>query len=534
MGRIQVLDCTLRDGGYINDWHFGRDNIASMLYRLTSANIDIVECGFLEDLQYSSECTLFSDVEQIQALLPLHKGETQYVAMTRFGHLDVSQLKPCDGNSIEGIRVTFHEEEMRDVIPFCRQIQDKGYKVFVQPVGTTSYTDKYLLELVEMVNDLKPYAFYIVDTLGLMRQNDLLRMFYLLDNNLNRSVAIGFHSHNNLQLSFSNAQILADIHTTRIVIVDSSVYGMGRGAGNLNTELITQHLNTIKESDYVSEYLLEIVDDIVGPLLDKYTWGYSVPYYLAAINNCHPNYASYLINRKTLTAKSISIILSRISSNERDEFNESHIAELYIRYQQTMIDDSGDIKALTSILLGREVLIVAPGPTVRNYIELIDSYIADTKPVIISVNHEGNGISPHLCFFSNDKRFQRYKEVGKGKQAWPEIIVTSNVKSENTDYKYRINYSNYLNSKSDVNDNATLMLLSLLCRLNVSRVALAGFDGFNSNSKSSINYYEEDMETSLDGIVFQNLNKQISEVVREYRRNLELQFLTPSVYEGHT
>lgn len=529
MNNIRVLDCTLRDGGYINDWNFGHQNIKNILEKLTKANIDIVECGFLEDGEYNSELTLFTDVAQIEALLPEDKGKTQYVAMTRFGHLEINNLKEYDGRSIDGIRITFHEDEVEEAIEFCKLVQAKGYKVYVQPVGTTSYSDNYLLELIKLVNSIMPYAFYIVDTLGLMRKNDLLRMFYLVDNNLHRDIVIGYHSHNNLQLAFSNAQELAEIHTKRSIIMDSSVYGMGRGAGNLNTELITQHLNSLKDKTYNTDYLLEIIDETIEEIKQKYTWGYSVPYYLAAINNCHPNYATYLINRKTLPVKSISNILQIITQDKRELYNEQYIQELYTQYQKNNIDDTAALQELKSLFAERPILVVAPGSSVRKEIKYIKKYINEHHPIIITVNYDGDGLLPDYCFFSNKKRYQRFVENNDMDRRM-KLILSSNIRDDRRgNNSYIVNYSDLLNSQPLVNDNATLMLLALIIKLDVKEVAIAGFDGFQFDSDS--NYADDGLETSLEKDVIIEVNRQISNVVNIYSQTIRLNFITKSLYQ---
>ncbi|MBM7567982.1 aldolase catalytic domain-containing protein [Paenibacillus sacheonensis] len=526
MTNIKILDCTLRDGGYINDWNFGYDNIKSMIARLTKSKIDIVECGFLEDSNYNKECSFFSNVDEIKKILPEDSGDVQYVAMTRYGYLNIDHLKEYDGKSINGIRVTFHEEEAEEAIEYCRQIQEKGYKVYVQPVGTTSYTDSFLLKIIEIVNKIKPFAFYIVDTLGLMRKNDLLRMFYLIDNNLQKDIVVGFHSHNNLQLSFSNAQELADLHTKRSIIIDSSVYGMGRGAGNLNTELIAQHLNSVKDKDYSADYLLEIIDDTINPILEKHSWGYSVPYYLAAINNCHPNYATYLMNRKTLQVKAISNILNTITLDKRELYDEKYILELYSLYQKHNIDDHNDLEALSEEFKGKRVLVLAPGASIREQYEEIKQYLTFNEVKIISVNFSGDEIKPDFYFFSNDKRFQKSKEslVDKENRA----IISSNVEGNTEYYKYKINYSDYLNSQPLVNDNATLMLFALLIKLKVKQIDIAGFDGFIYNAND--NYAIETLETHLEESVVLELNAQIANVVRDFEQKVRLNFITDSLY----
>ena len=525
MSTFKILDCTLRDGGYINNWNFGYTTIKNMLKRLSNARIDIIECGFLEDGQYDKNKSLFTDVDQIAQLLPENKEATEFVAMTRYGCLDINNLKDYDGRSINGIRVTFHENEAEDAIKYCRYVKEKGYKVYVQPVGTTGYTDKYLLSIIELVNKLKPFAFYIVDTLGLMKKNDLLRIFYLIDKNLDPETIIGFHSHNNLQLSFSNAQELVDLHTRRSIILDSSVHGMGRGAGNLNTELIAQYLNDVRGHNYQISSILEIIDETINGLKVKYSWGYSVPYYLAAINNCHPNYATYLMNRGTLSIKSIGQILQSIPHDRRELYHEDYIQELYIQYQKHKIDDSNDIAELTTALKEKNILVLAPGNSLKKQAEIIKKFVAEKNPVVISVNFVGNEIKSDYCFFSNNKRFERLQEKHEIENS-PKLIITSNIKS-NVQVHYKINYSDLLNSQPLVNDNATLMLLALLIKLNVKDVYIAGFDGFQVNVT---NYADDQLESDLDANVLKEKNKQITEVVKKYKSLINLNFITESMY----
>ncbi|QNK58374.1 aldolase catalytic domain-containing protein [Paenibacillus sp. PAMC21692] len=527
MKNFSLLDCTLRDGGYINDWKFGYDDIKSILERLTKANIDIIECGFLEDGFYDKDTSLFRDTDQIASLLPVPRGVSQYVAMIRFGHLAIDNLKPYDGNSISGLRITFHENEVKEAIEYCRLIQDKGYNVYVQPVGTTSYSDQYLLELITLVNSLKPYAFYIVDTLGLMKKNDLLRMFYLVDNNLSKEIRIGYHSHNNLQLAFSNAQELLNVQTKRNVIIDSSVHGMGRGAGNLNTELITQYLNTAKETAYQTDYLLEIVDETTNVILRKHTWGYSVPYYLAATNNCHPNYASYLMGRKTLPVKAISAILKNINADQREIYNENYIFELYKQFQEHHIDDANTLNRLKDRLQGKRILVIAPGKSVNSNLEIIGDY-DKVNDVTITVNFDGNDFNVDYCFFSNSKRFSQYIGTQKAALRDKQYIITSNIQTEINRNFDIVNYSSLINSEKVASDNAMLMLISLLIQLNQKSIDIIGFDGYQLGVPG--NYSDEILENILDDATVENLNTEIKRVVALYSQRIQLNFLTNSIY----
>jgi len=301
---MKILDTTLRDGSYVNDANFGYNTIKDIIKNLQKANIDIIEVGWLEDCQYNKDRSFFSCVSQI----PCKGG----VALTRLGKLDINNLKEYDGTSIDGIRVAFHNNEWEEGLEFCKKVKEKGYKVFVQPVGTTSYSDDELIKLIEEVNKISPYAFYIVDTLGMIIDCDLMCKMQLVKKYLHKSIMIGFHSHNNLQLSFSNVISLIGFEN---IIVDASVMGMGRGAGNLPTELICNYL-----TGYNINPILEIAYNHILPIKNKLNWGYSIEYFLTAINNCHPNYADAI---KDLNYKELNEKLKGIP--EGDLFNASNI-----------------------------------------------------------------------------------------------------------------------------------------------------------------------------------------------------------------
>ena len=192
-------------------------------------------------MTYSGNSTFFTSTTQISPLLP-EKRNAMYVAFVDLGMYDIEKLEENDGASIDGIRLGFTKKDYEnalDEIVYCAQtIKDKGYRLFLQGVNSLNYTDLELLELVNLVNRLAPYSFGIVDTYGAMYVDDVRRIYGLVDHNLDPQTAIDFHSHNNYQLSFSFAQeIIALSNGVRNVIIDVTLRGMGKGAGNANTEL---------------------------------------------------------------------------------------------------------------------------------------------------------------------------------------------------------------------------------------------------------------------------------------------------------
>ena len=529
MNKINILDCTLRDGGYINDFNFGQKAIHSMIQKLSGAGIDIIECGFLRRGAMDANKSLFGNVEMVREVIGEKRANSMYVAMIQYGAISIEDISPCDGTSIDGIRLTFHEHEIEPSIVLGRHLMEKGYKVFMQPVGTMAYTDEELLKLIKRINEMMPFAFYMVDTLGTMYRNDLRRMFYLVDHNLSKRILVGFHSHNNLQMSFANAQELIQMSSTRQIIVDASVYGMGRGAGNLNTELLVRFINTNMKLTYDELPILEILDDYIHPLRKEYQWGYDGAYYVAAAAGCHPNYARFLMNRQTLQIRDIHAILESLEESKRHLFDKEYIAERYEHYMSHHVEDAAVQKAVAEKIVGRKVLVIAPGKSVKRDRGKILEYIAAEKPYVVCVNFIPDSIPVDLTFVSNMKRFRNVKELVEG-AVDRKVIVTSNIAVE-TDYENLMiaDFSSYLNEDAAISDNAGIMCINFLKKCGADEVLLAGFDGFSLDWRE--NYYESSMAFDIESNRIYEMNHALGQKFSQLQRQMKLGFLQESIYQ---
>lgn len=519
MNNIKVLDCTLRDGGYINNWEFGSENIKKIIYKLNDANIDIVECGFLTNkINYNVKCSKFDTVERMAEFLPEERQNVDMVCMINYGEYNLKDIPDYDGSSIHGIRVAFHKEDLKGALEYCEGIVKKGYKLFIQPMLTVSYTDSEFIKLIEIANDIKPYAFYIVDSFGIMKRKDLIHLYYLVDHNLSEDICIGYHSHNNIQMSYSNAQALVDLKTKRELIIDSSIFGMGRGAGNLNTELFIEYLNDINNGKYKTKPLLQIIDQVLNNIYLSTPWGYSLPYYISAKYNCHPNYASYLTDKNTLTVEDISNILSVIDENKKNNFDKAYVEDLYFNFQDHKINDSISKKKLEKIFKGKRILIIASGSSINTDIEKIirESSMPDT--IIISVNFKPEKLESDYIFVSNLRRYDEVKDKVK-----TNLILTSNIKTDK-DVQYKINYIDLLNEIQSVRDNAGLMLIKLMINLGVKAIELAGFDGYSYNADT--NYAKKDMAFIKKNSVINELNEGMKRMLSEFSQQVKIEFVT--------
>lgn len=518
MNHIQVLDCTLRDGGYCNDCRFGFENQKKITGRLVEANIDIIECGFLMNtVEYEPDVTRFTALDQVAKIIPENRDGKIFVMLIDYGKYNPDELPNYDGTSVDGLRVAFHKKDCIEALGQCRQIKAKGYKVFIQAMVSLSYTDEEFLDLIKRINELEPYAFYIVDSFGMMKRKDLKRLFYLVEHNLKDTIRIGFHSHNNMQLAYSNAQSLVETQTDRDLIIDSSVYGMGRGAGNLNTELFVEYLNENTGSRYELKPLLTIIDEILNEFYQRSYWGYSLPNYLAAAHNAHPNYAGYMDDKKTLTVEDMNEIFEMMDEEKKVSFDKDYIEELYLRYMTTgRVQDEHNME-LKSKLTGKKVLLIAPGKSSAEEQDKIAAFSDREDVITISVNFDYQGAGTDLIFLSNLRRFRELDTNKRGK-----CIVTSNIPADNT--YLQTEYRDLLTHEETVKDNAGLMAIKFLSNYGVSEIYLAGFDGYAHDVRE--NYGDSQMAFITRNAVLDAMNEGMIKVLQEYSSDLKIEFLT--------
>lgn len=536
MKNIRVLDCTLRDGGRIINCNFENQEIKEISYRLADAKIDIIEVGFLRDwrkLDYTGNSTFFTDINQIDSFVNKEKKNVIYAAFIDFGMYDIDSLKPYDGNSIDAIRFGFTKRdyiECKDeIIRWMNIISSKGYKLFVQGVNTLNYSDKELLELVDMVNQIHPYSFGIVDTYGAMYLEDIDRIFGLINYNMSLEICIDFHSHNNYQLSFALAQEVIKLsnNTARKIIIDSTLGGMGKVAGNLNTELLVDYLCRKKQYDYEFEEILDVLDDYIYKYSLKYKWGYSTEALMSGIYKSHPNNVIYLTEKFRLETKDIGRILAMIEPCTRQRYDYDNIEKIYTEYVADKVDDYDAINMLKKIAEGKEVFVIVPGNSLIEYKEIIEQYVINKNPIIISVNFVLDNSSAY-AFFGNLKRYIRQREKREGKK----VIITSNIKAEGKDDMV-VDYYSLINRGYKYFENSTIMLFTLLKKIHPKKITIAGFDGFNT-TKESENYYDNSFQNERHIEEFEVLNSEIGQMFKEIVKTMypycSFNFITPSLF----
>ena len=529
---IRVLDCTLRDGGRIINCEFEDSYIREMSYKLAAAKIDIVEIGFLRDwrnVNYQGNSTFFTDVEQIVPFVD-KTSNSMYVAFVDFGMFDFDSLRPFDGRSIDGIRVGFTKKnflnEKDEIVRSLHIVKDRGYKLFIQGVNSLAYSDKEMLEVIEMVNEIEPFSFGIVDTYGAMYQDDVSSIFNLINHNLLKGICIDFHSHNNYQLSFSLAQEMISLsYGKRDIIIDSTLNGMGKVAGNLNTELLVDYLVRKCGMDYEFNLICDLIDDYIYPYKKGYEWGYSIPALMAGIYQSHPNNVIYLTSKFRLQSRDIKNLISMIDPELRQRYDYDNIEKLYVEYTATKIDDMETIQSLKKMFGDKKILVIVPGSSIIDNKEKIDLYARKEDVFTISVNFADPRAA--IVFYGNKKRYFNLTSARLNKPS----IVTSNIAPDNEN-DYVVNYYDLIDTQYKYFENSTMMLLYLLRRIGVENICLAGFDGFKTELKT--NYINNSFQNDRHIEEFDEINREIQKMMEEYIHSIKykcnISFLTDSLY----
>ena len=267
MSKINLLDCTLRDGGYVNDWHFGREAIFNIGKKIVLAGIEYFEIGFVRECDYDEDYSLFDGNESVRKMITPKNPGTHYVGMIDMGRpIPLEKLGKRTEDGFDVFRVIFKKSKIQEAYDYIQKLQKLGYEVFAQAVGTDNYSDSEFIDLIKQFNALPISAFYIVDSFGLIKKKDFVRLAQIADHNLREDIMLGYHSHNNMQQAMGNASAFTEMHLHRDIILDACVFGMGRGAGNLNLELFAEYMNENFDKQYRIEPMLEIIDEYLNDI----------------------------------------------------------------------------------------------------------------------------------------------------------------------------------------------------------------------------------------------------------------------------
>ncbi|MCP3986586.1 MAG: nucleoid-structuring protein H-NS [bacterium] len=289
---IKVLDCTIRDGGLINNYQF-KDDLVKATYRAAcDAAVDYFEIGkrLCESSDFPRDkfgAWNFCDDDDIKRVINSYESETRpkLAVMFDVGRVDVSTLEPADQTDLDMIRTACYVADVDKGLDLVKRTKDLGYLTTLNIMAPSVAIETELIEGLEAVNESDETDYlYLVDSYGAFYSEQIAHYIDLYRKHA-PGKELGFHAHNNQQLAFANTQ---EAIIRGVNLLDATVNGIGRGAGNCNIELL---LNFLKNPKFNVEPIYEVIQEYYVPLRDEIEWGYNDIYGISGSLNQHPRAA---------------------------------------------------------------------------------------------------------------------------------------------------------------------------------------------------------------------------------------------------
>jgi len=292
--QIKVLDCTIRDGGLINNHDFDRRFVREVYKTISASGVDYIEMGYKNSKKLFSPKDYglwkFCDDDEIRKVTEGIDSKTKVSVMVDIGRVDMDDVKPASESPVDMIRVASYVKDIDKAISMTNHFADKGYETTINIMAISRDKGTELDEAVAQIEaESKTNVVYIVDSFGSLYQEPIEELVKKFKGIL-KTKEVGFHGHNHQQLAFSNT-IESIIHNANYL--DATVYGIGRAAGNCPLELL---IGFLKNPKYDIRPILDLISKEFIPLRKKIEWGYIIPYVISGMMNEHPRAAMALRN----------------------------------------------------------------------------------------------------------------------------------------------------------------------------------------------------------------------------------------------
>ena len=527
MKNIKLLDCTLRDGGYYNNWDFNNNLINDYLKTMDQISMDYVEIGFraFDDnkkrgpLAYSKDAFLNS--------LNIPKNISLGVMV------NASELIGNNSNVIERtrklfqnkkkspvnlVRIACHLNEVNQILGSINLLKKLGYIVGVNVMQISEATGDKISKIAMNLKKVKPHVIYFADSLGSLEPSNIRNIILSIKKKWIGN--IGFHAHDNQNLAISNIRVA--IHEGASWI-DSTVTGMGRGPGNAQTEYVQLLINNdLKKSTSKSLKIEKLIKKYFFKLKEKYKWGANIYYYLSGKYSIHPTYIQEMLADRRYNKQDYYSIIENLKNANAKKYNPYTLRTSNIFYKKRIPKTPWSPYEFFN---KKNVLILGSGPRLIKYKKNIENFIKKKDVLVVALNSiqsikqsfinyriisHPQRILTDLVIYNKSKQKiimplssipTQIKKLIKG----PKIFDYGMFVEEN---KFEINKKNCVIPSS----HAIAYALSVITAGSVSKIYLAGFDGYKNDKANTI------------------LNNEIFNLYKKVQPDKNLVSITPTIY----
>ena len=491
---ITVLDCTLRDGGYYNKWDFEIDFTQRYLSAINHANVDILELGFRNFPQNNFLGAFAYTTEEHLNTINLNKNMTVAVMVEANRILESGYsidkavhllFKEKSYSKVNLVRVAVHFDSIEKCYDIVKNIKDLGYKIAINLMQSNGKSNEQLSCMAKLIQNWKKVdVLYFADSLGSMDSNDVIRIIQALKQGWQGE--LGIHAHNNKGLAISNT-LTAIEHG--VSWVDSTILGMGRGAGNAQTENLLLELEK-KNKKYKPSALFNLVLSDFTSLKKSYGWGEGLLYRLAATYNIHPTYIQKMIEDNNYSSKEILEIINFIAPLETSHYH----SDLVLQARKKTQSNEGSWSA-KDWCLNEEILILGSGLGLSKYRIGIIEYIKTHRPTVLSLNIKHDFPSEFIDVYtsSNESKIlaeaEQYQNLKKplaiSKVLLSKVLSGKTIPvNELWDYGINIKMNSFDIYEKECTLPCELSLAYALALATIGgarKISLVGFDGYRND-----------------------------------------------------
>lgn len=492
--KLNIIDCTLRDGGYYNNWNFSVELINEYLKVMSAIRIDYVEIGFrFIDKVKTKGPTAYSDEKFLRKLkipknlmIGVMINASDFASSNDILNLAKQTFKKKKNSLVSLVRIACHYYEIKNIFPLVNWLKKSGYKVGINIMQIPELSKKQIKSSILEIKKSQPDILYFADSLGSLNPKSTIKIINQI--RLSWKKDIGIHAHDNMGKALNNT--IASIKSNQVNWIDCTVTGMGRGPGNTQTEYLLFELgdNQFRKNNYVD--LLNLIKEYFEPLKQKYKWGTNPFYYFAGLNSIHPSFVQEMISEGSFNQEDIFKNLKYLSSIGGKKFSKDLIS-LNDRYYKKPLPGNWKPK---NLLKNKNVLIIGPGNTVKSYKKRIINFIKKKSPLVFVLNAHKSLPSRYTDAHIVCNKLRLLSDLGKYKKLDKQIITpyssfSDNIKSK-ISFKKILNFGLGIKNKKFIfKDNYALLPNSLaityalgICTSGeAKRIYLAGMDGYSKD-----------------------------------------------------
>ncbi|MBA6118461.1 aldolase catalytic domain-containing protein [Pseudomonas sp. NC26] len=387
---MKHLDCTLRDGGYYNNWNFSEALIAQYITAMQAAGVQTIELGLrsLKNSTFSGACAYTTDAFLNTLDLPpsmtigvMVNGSELVGKNAAQQALQLLFPNPASESPVDLVRIACHVHEFAEALPAASWLKEKGYDVGFNLMQIANCSESEIKALAKLANNYPLDVLYFADSMGSMSPEEVVQIIHWLRSEWQG--ALGIHTHDNLGLALSNTLRAMDEGVTW---VDSTVTGMGRGPGNARTEELA--IEIAARTGILANLipLMTLLREHFKPMQVKYGWGTNPYYYLAGKYGIHPTYVQEMLGDSRFGEEDILAVIEYLRNEGGKKFSVHTLDAARHFYRGA---PSGQW-APEALFAGQNVLLLGTGPGVAAHRQALEHFIRQHKPVVMALNTQSS------------------------------------------------------------------------------------------------------------------------------------------------